>query len=193
MKKLLLLTFMATALLACNNNTKEGADQELQYVSGVVFDATMNTITIVNGTDTLCFSTENAQKDAVEGILIGDSAKIFYTGDLVNGVIDQTCTVTKCVVTPVSVVGSWVEPIPGMSGVQGFKLDSNGVASSINMSTLVYNSWTLDKGILYLSGESIGNGQKDYVNHIWTIITLSPDSLIVSAKEGLIFRYARMK
>ncbi|MEG0518579.1 MAG: hypothetical protein RR555_06900 [Bacteroidales bacterium] len=68
MKKLLLFTFMLAALPACNNNTKKSADQEPQYVSGVVFDATMNTITIVNGTDTLCFSTENAQKEYVNNI-----------------------------------------------------------------------------------------------------------------------------
>ena len=38
-----------------------------------------------------------------------------------------------------SIEGSWVEPVPGMSGMQqGFVLDGDGSASSINMATLKY-------------------------------------------------------
>ena len=36
-----------------------------------------------------------------------------------------------------SIEGSWVEPVPGMPGMQqGFVLDGDGSASSINMATL---------------------------------------------------------
>lgn len=187
MKKLFFLT-LVIAIFACTAE-KKGP----QSVSGLVFDATMHTITLVNGSDTLCFNTTDAEKDAVEGTRIGDSAQIFYTGALTQGVIDQTCPVTKVIVTPIPIVGSWVEPIPGMEGVQGVKLEPDGVASSINMSTLVYNSWTLDNGLLYLSGQSIGNGQTVDVNDIWTVETLSYDSLILSAKDRPTLRYARMK
>ena len=38
-----------------------------------------------------------------------------------------------------SIEGSWVEPVPGMPGMQqGFVLDGDGSASSINMATLKY-------------------------------------------------------
>ncbi len=38
--------------------------------------------------------------------------------------------------------GTWLEPIPGMENrLQGFKLEDNGKASSVNMATLLYDSW----------------------------------------------------
>ncbi len=41
-----------------------------------------------------------------------------------------------------SIEGSWVEPVPGMPGMQqGFVLDGDGSASSINMATLKYEAW----------------------------------------------------
>ena len=40
-----------------------------------------------------------------------------------------------------SIEGSWVEPVPGMPGMQqGFVLDGDGSASSINMATLKYEA-----------------------------------------------------
>lgn len=56
-------------------------------------------------------------------------------------------------------LGEWVEPIPGMEGVQGVKLEKEGKASSINMQTLVYERWSLHGDSLVLEGKSVGNGQ----------------------------------
>ena len=37
-----------------------------------------------------------------------------------------------------SVVGTWVEPVPGMAGqVQGIKMEEGGGASSVNLATLI--------------------------------------------------------
>ena len=48
---------------------------------GVVCDATMNTVTIVtNKNDTLSFSTMDASKDEVNGLLLNDTLEVFYTG-----------------------------------------------------------------------------------------------------------------
>ena len=59
-----------------------------------------------------------------------------------------------------SIVGSWVEPVPGLEGqVQGIKMEEGGVASSVNMATLVYESWKQEGTKLILTGKSIGNGQ----------------------------------
>ena len=59
-----------------------------------------------------------------------------------------------------SIEGSWVEPVPGMSGMQqGFVLDGDGSASSINMATLKYEAWKKVGNRLLLSGTSIGNHQ----------------------------------
>ena len=42
-----------------------------------------------------------------------------------------------------AVEGKWLQPVPGMAGaVQGVWLEDGGKASSINMSTLVYESWS---------------------------------------------------
>ena len=44
-----------------------------------------------------------------------------------------------------SIVGSWVEPVPGLEGqVQGIKMEEGGVASSVNMATLVY-VWGIER------------------------------------------------
>lgn len=194
MKKLLLSVAVIALLGSCAEKSKS--------ISGVVFDASMNTVTIINGTDTMYFGTEDAQREivpsscvcsVVEGLEIGADVQIFYTGKLLEGERVQTCPVTRMLITPISIVGSWVEPIPGMEGVQGFKLTSDGVATSINMATLLYNSWTLDNGTLYLSGQSIGNGQTIDVNDVWTVETLSADSLILTGANLPTARYARMK
>ena len=42
----------------------------------------------------------------------------------------------------VTIEGSWVESVPGISNLkQGFTLEANGSASSINMATLKYEKW----------------------------------------------------
>lgn len=42
---------------------------------------------------------------------------------------------------------------------QGFVLEADGKASSVNMATLVYGSWKLEGRRLILSGRSLGNRQ----------------------------------
>ena len=57
-----------------------------------------------------------------------------------------------------SVVGAWVEPVPGMAGqVQGIKMEEGGGASSVNMATLIYESWKQEGDKLILTGKSIGD------------------------------------
>ena len=43
-------------------------------------------------------------------------------------------------------VGIWVEPVPGMAGVQGIALEEDGAAHSVNMATLRYETWKYEKG-----------------------------------------------
>ncbi len=72
-----------------------------------------------------------------------------------------------------SIEGSWVEPVPGMPGMQqGFVLDGDGSASSINMATLKYEAWKKVGNRLLLSGTSIGNQ-----SHLFRIT----DTIIVHA------------
>ena len=83
-----------------------------------------------------------------------------------------------------SIEGSWVEPVPGMSGMQqGFVLDGDGSASSINMATLKYEAWKKVGNRLLLSGTSIGNHQN-------ISFTDTQDSLTLKRGE-LLLRYAK--
>ena len=77
-----------------------------------------------------------------------------------------------------SIVGSWVEPVPGLEGqVQGIKMEEGGVASSVNMATLVYESW---------------NGQTIEFVDTMDIKRLTADSLVLD-NQGMEIRYAKQK
>lgn len=90
-----------------------------------------------------------------------------------------------------SVVGSWVEPIPGIEGqVQGIKMEEGGVASSVNMATLVYESWKQEGDQLILTGKSIGNGQTIEFTDTMDIEKLTADSLVLG-NRGMEIRYAK--
>ena len=81
--------------------------------------------------------------------------------------------------------GSWVAPINGMpEQMEGFELKDNGLASSINMATLVYEKWEtikLDKAdALVLQGNSIGNGQTLSFSDTLKIDKISENSLTLT-------------
>lgn len=66
-------------------------------------------------------------------------------------------------------VGIWVEPVPGMAGVQGIALEEDGAAHSVNMATLRYETWKYEKGRVRLNvGQrmSIHLSAADMVNRI---------------------------
>lgn len=65
-------------------------------VKGVISDVTMNTLTIVSQLgDTLEFSTLNAERDSPSGILLEDTATVYY-----NGKYSEGMSATKIVVIP---------------------------------------------------------------------------------------------
>lgn len=76
--------------------------------------------------------------------------------------------------------GNWVEHIPGMEDrVQGFSLEKDGQASSINMATLRYEAWQRQGDKLILSGISIGNGVSSNFSDTYTIEKITADKLIL--------------
>lgn len=79
--------------------------------------------------------------------------------------------------------GHWVQPIPGMENqVQGMFLQEGGKASSINMSTLVYENWRKEGDKLVLNGKSIGNGQTIDFSQEYEISKLTDTELVL--KDG---------
>lgn len=48
-------------------------------------------------------------------------------------------------------VGKWIQPVPGKENEkQGIELHDNGVATSINMHTLLYEQWEVSHDTLFL-------------------------------------------
>lgn len=78
--------------------------------------------------------------------------------------------------------------MPGMQ--QGFVLDKDGSASSINMATLKYEAWKKEGNRLLLSGTSIGNRQSISFTDTLIVEKLTQDSLILKKGE-LLLRYAK--
>jgi len=78
-------------------------------------------------------------------------------------------------------VGSWVEPIPGNeSEVQGFSLNEDGSASSINMNTLLYQKWAVKKEQLILTAKSIGNHTSSVDDMVYSIELVGKNSLTIN-------------
>ena len=80
MKKELVLAAIGALLGSCHSTPRTNS------LKGMVTDATMNTVTLV-GTkaDTASFSTMNADKTELEGLLIGDSVEVRYAGEYQPG------------------------------------------------------------------------------------------------------------
>ena len=63
-----------------------GCSSKVSSSKGTVSDATMNTVTIVTDkNDTLSFSTMDANKEEVNGLLLNDTLEVFYTGKYTPG------------------------------------------------------------------------------------------------------------
>ena len=125
----------------------------------------------------------------------------------INGMIDKVLNMKRLILIMTALVGVicgscsaniqtedlcgiWIQPVPGSHIVQGVELKSDGSAKSVNMATLLYDSWKLDNESIILHGLSIGNGVSGEFSDTLDIVKLTPDSL--SLKKGsLVLEYAR--
>lgn len=88
-------------------------------------------------------------------------------------------------------IGAWVEPNPiNENEVQGIKINADGTAKSINMSTLVYKKWWKENDKLALVFESIGNGVTTIDTTKFEIIKLNDKELEVRDNNNTI-KYKR--
>ena len=80
-----------------------------------------------------------------------------------------------------TITGEWTKPIVGQADSrEGFKLNEDGTAASINMATLQYSTWKRKGDTLLLSGKSIGNGQTIDFTDMLTITELAADSMTLT-------------
>lgn len=140
-------------LAACCSN-------EPKTFTGVITDATMNTVTVKSDAEdkTVTFTTEDADKSQANGLLLGAPVTVDYTGCL-KEVMPATKVATDA--TYADAVGRWMMPDPiNPEGGMGVSIEIEGVAQSINMATLRYASWELtgEAGKIVLKGESEGSG-----------------------------------
>lgn len=168
-----------------------------QVINGIVYDASMNNILVITDQgDTVDISTMNADPQKVPGVLISDSVKVTCADEEVNGT--KVLKATELTITAHSpyyyIQGTWVEPIPGVpTQMQGFKLNEDGSASSVNMATLLFKSWKLTGKVLTLNSESIGNGQTIVGEDTLDIVRIDADSLVLARKGYITWRLAREK
>ncbi len=101
------------------------------------------------------------------------------------------CLSLMCGCSDERIVGTWVQPIPGQEdSLQGFTLNKDGTAASVNMYTLQYTGWQKNGKTLTLKGESIGNGQTIQVNEEFAIKDINSTSLILQ-RGSKTFSYTR--
>lgn len=151
--RILVAAAALTGLAACGSN-------EPKTFTGVITDATMNTLTITSDTEqkTVTFSTMNADMTQANGLLLGAPVVVDYTGKLKEG-SDATKVATDP--TYAEAIGRWTMPDPNdPAAAMGIEIEVEGVARSIGMATLRYSSWELsgEADRIILRGESEGSG-----------------------------------
>lgn len=182
MRKIVLTILAASSLISCTNDN-------VHSVTGTVYDATMNGVTVITSkNDTVFVSTINAKDAGYTGqsFVIDDTLSIDYK------VMDGINIAINWKVKPTSkadlLIGSWIKPITGIAGEDGFLLNENGSAASINSATLLYKSWKREGDKIIMSIESIGNGQTISSVDTMKILKLDKDSLVLD-NQGLVMRY----
>ncbi len=182
---ILALAVAALCFVAC-------ADKTVHTVEGKIVDASMNNIVVASADSTYSFSIENADQSEANGLLLGAPVTVTYIGKMAT---EGSTPATKVAAdaTYCRLIGGWVEPNPiDANQVQGFALQVEGVAKSINMATLLYQSWTLcEDGKLALTGESVGNGGSFPFRELYTIVTLDDNNLVLKSAADSTFTYTK--
>lgn len=195
MKKLIHLSVSAAFLLSAITACKQGPNS--QIINGIVYDATMNNITVITDQgDTINISTMDANPQKVPGVLLNDSVKVTCTNENINGV--QILKATELTITAHSpyyyIQGTWVEPNPiNPKEMQGFTLNQDGTASSVNMATLLIKRWNMNNKTLTLQYESIGNRQTLAGTDTLNVVKINADSLVLAQNSNVVWRLARQK
>jgi hypothetical protein len=77
--------------------------------------------------------------------------------------------------------GTWVQPNPiNSQEVQGFQLNSDGTALSVNMATLIYKNWWVEGDSLKMKVESVGNKVSFVDTLVYQITRFEKDTLALS-------------
>lgn len=86
--------------------------------------------------------------------------------------------------------GAWVLASGNNQEVQGFSLKSEGVAESINNTTVTTKEWWSDDSNLYLVQENVNNGSAVVDTLAFEVTTINADSLVLRDGEA-VFNYTK--
>ena len=113
--------------------------------------------------------------------------------------LDDDIYIEGSSVTVKDIAGTWVEAVPGTidnasedKQMQGFMLNEDGTAESVNMHTLLILKWRIDNGYLILTEKSIGNGISSIGEEKYKIITAGRKKLSLM-KGSSAFEYTRQR
>ena len=159
---------VGTLLAGCAGSMGKG------NVRGIVTDATMNTVTVVsvdNG-DTLSFSTMNADRTEAQGLRLGDTLEVSYSGKYQPGM-----EAMRLVVHPAALVGAEdgirTEAVDGSGQVMYVVFSPDSLKAEL-FSSESEGSEVLERRTLP-SGEHVWNVEDDdtknlrYTDGAWTI------------------------
>lgn len=195
MKRLIFLSICSVLLLSSITSCRKVAST--QVINGIVYDASMNNITVITDQgDTVNVSTMDTDPQKVPGVLLLDSVKVTCKNENVDGT--EYLKAEELLITAHSpyyyIQGSWIEPNPiNSEEVQGFTLNEDGTAASINMATLIMKSWNLQDKTLLLQYQSVGNGQTLTGTDTLNVVKLNADSLVLSQNGYTVWRLKRQK
>ncbi|WP_294607126.1 hypothetical protein [uncultured Bacteroides sp.] len=82
MKNIIYL-FVFTVIAGCTSSCKQ--ESQSKVVNGIVYDATMNNITLITGEgDTVNISTMDANTNKIGGVLLDDSVEVTYVKEKIE-------------------------------------------------------------------------------------------------------------
>ena len=193
----MLTAVLASLMLACGSKKSGTQEQSVGWeevgeyydrdstIYGICGNGTsMNTLSLLtdNG-DTLLLSLFTAKENdhIYGGVNVGDRMAVLTNADTTKAVI---------VINLSTFMGQWVQPNP-MDGTSemGIYIKDGGVAESINMSTLIYESWRFYNGSLEIvSMRDDGSSFEETTKY--QLLYLADDSLAIRDAEGT-YEYKR--
>lgn len=91
-----------------------------------------------------------------------------------------------------SVEGEWTKPVPLKKGeFHGMRFEKGGIAQSINMPDLQYQTWQQEGNKLTLTGKTVYGGESFVFTESYTVKQVTPAMLVLISNDGEELVYAR--
>lgn len=98
---------------------------------------------------------------------------------------------TRYAKNDIRLIGKWIETTENAKEYQqGIELFKDGTAKSINMHTLLYKKWWIEKDVLYLELESMGTHEKSTSTETYAIYKFHHNHLEL-VQDTQVFTYKR--